>query len=67
MPGPGGGAQSGLGSGKLPYGMEEVGELGSLCALATGTLPLKDYGEAEATHSQHSCPVMLGLTFTDSP
>lgn len=41
MPGPGGGAQSGLGSGKLPYGMEEVGELGSLCALATGTLPLK--------------------------
>lgn len=66
MPGPGEEAQSGLGSGKLPYGMEEVEELGSLCVLAMGTLPLRDYGEAEATHSQQSCPVMLGLTFTDS-
>lgn len=66
MPGPGGEAQSGLGSGELPYGMEEVEELGSLGALAMGTLPLMDYGEAEATHSQRSCPVMLSLTFADS-
>lgn len=65
MPGPGGEAQSGLGSGELPYGMEEVEELGSLGALAMGTLPLMEYGEAEATHSQRSCPVMLGLTFAD--
>ena len=56
MPGSGGEAQSGLGSGELPYSMEEVEELGSLGALAMGTLPLMDYGEAEATQQPALLP-----------
>lgn len=38
----------------VPYGMEEVEELGSLCALAVGTLPSEDCGEADTTHNQHN-------------